>query len=426
MFSSTRRRIVASIGAAAALSLALASCASTPPAEDGPVTLTFQALPIDDATTAVFESVVDSWNADNPDVQVELRFGDWDSVNDQLVTQFVGGTAPDIIHNETASMVSFAGQGYLADLDFSEEVSAALSEGTLGTVTTADGLVFAAPFLLQSYVAFANVDAFEAAGVPLPDGDDLAWSDFQEVAQQLTGDGKYGVCWGLKQPTAPIVTMAPQFGGEFFSSADADAEITIGDGELAIPELIHEMAYTDQSIDPVSLTLNVVEPVTSFVNGECAIFVSGNFMGAGIGSSAPEGFDWTILPPFSGTEGTAQVGNPQTLSVSASSEHIEQATAFIDYWMGASNLAELAQTTWLLPPTQEALDQVAANTEGQPGWAGALRSGENFVGAPLLFVDGYQQWKDQIAQPAFQQYLANAISLDELEKQLVDGWASVR
>ena len=56
--------------------------------------------------------------------------GSWDNVHDQLVTQFAGGTAPDIIHDESADIVGFAEQGYLADLTpyLSEEVKADVSE----------------------------------------------------------------------------------------------------------------------------------------------------------------------------------------------------------------------------------------------------------------------------------------------------------
>ena len=55
-------------------------------------------------------------NAANPNIQVEYIQGSWDSVHDQLVTQFAGETAPDIIHDESADMTGFAQGGYLADL----------------------------------------------------------------------------------------------------------------------------------------------------------------------------------------------------------------------------------------------------------------------------------------------------------------------
>ena len=58
-----------------------------------------------------------------------------------------------------------------------------------------------------------------------------------------------------------------------------------------------------------------------------------------------------VLPPLAGTEGANQAANPQTLSVSAQSEHIEEAAAFIDFFIGADNLATLAQGDALIPAT---------------------------------------------------------------------------
>ncbi|RZI81249.1 MAG: sugar ABC transporter substrate-binding protein, partial [Microbacterium sp.] len=46
-------------------------------------------------------------------------------------------------------------------------------------------------------------------------------------------------------------------------------------------------------------------------------------------------------------------------------------------------------------------------------------------GPPFLKVSKYTEWKDTIATPAFQQFLADQISRDELAKQLTDGWADV-
>ena len=67
-----------------------------------------------------------------------MRQGSWDNVHDELVTQFAGGTAPDIIHDESADIEGFAEQGYLADLTpyFSEELIADVPEGVWQAVTT--------------------------------------------------------------------------------------------------------------------------------------------------------------------------------------------------------------------------------------------------------------------------------------------------
>ena len=91
--------------------------------------------------------------------------------HDQLTTQFAGGTAPDIIHFESAAIGGFAQQGYLADLSpyLSDDVKASVSDDIWATVSTPDGAIIAAPTLLQSYVVFANTDVFDAAGVAVPD-----------------------------------------------------------------------------------------------------------------------------------------------------------------------------------------------------------------------------------------------------------------
>ena len=93
-------------GAAAALGIALAGVRHVgrgAHASGDPITLKFQSLAFQDSTIAATEAIVDAWNAANPDVQVEILQGSWDNVHDQLITQFAGGTAPDIIHYESAA-----------------------------------------------------------------------------------------------------------------------------------------------------------------------------------------------------------------------------------------------------------------------------------------------------------------------------------
>ena len=84
--------------------------------------------------------------------------------------------APDIIHFESAAhrrsspsrATSPTCPAYLSD-----DVDGGVSEDVWETVTTVDGEIIAAPTLLQSYVVFANTDVLEAAGVEVPTGDTL-------------------------------------------------------------------------------------------------------------------------------------------------------------------------------------------------------------------------------------------------------------
>jgi multiple sugar transport system substrate-binding protein len=428
-----KRKALLGIGAAAAL--LLSGCAlnggESPDdsgSAEGPVTLTFQSLAYQDSTVAAVKEIVDSWNGDNPDIQIKLTQGTWDNVHDQLVTQFQGGTAPDIIHDESSDIMGFAEQGYLADLGdrLSAEVKDAVSEDVWNTVTTADGKVIAAPTLLQTYVVFANTDAFAAAGVDVPSGDQLTWDELRSIAKQLTADGRFGVGWGLKQPTAAVMNTALGFDGTFFATKDdGSATIDVGDEEVAVPEKIHAMAYGDRSLDPVTLTQSGTDVLPGFLGGRYAMYVGGNFLAQQITESAPDGFKWTVLPPLAGSAGPTQAANPQTMSVSAQSKAPEQAAKFIDYFMNADNQAKLAQGDWLIPASKPARDVVAEQTKDTPVWTPILASGEDLAGAPFQKAKNYPQWKDQYATPALQQYFANSISLEDLKKQLTDGWSAI-
>ena len=391
-----------------------------------PITLTFQSLAFQEATVAATESIVADWNEANPDVQVEIRQGSWDNVNDELVTQFAGGSAPDIIHYESAGIAPFATQGYLADLSglLSEDTTAAVSEDVWGTVTTADGAVVAAPTLMQSYVVFANTDAIEAAGAEVPTGETLSWDDFQALASTLTTDDQAGLGWGLKSPTASIMNLALGFGGDFFTTEGEETTFEAGDAEMEVPSRIHAMAYEDGSIDQLSLSLSGSDALAGFTAGDYAMFVGGNFYAQQLATDAPD-FAWAVLPPLAGSEGADQAANPQTMSVSAESEHVEEAAAFIDFFMGADNLAALAQGDALIPATAAAREIVATATGGENGWDAILASGEHLVAAPFQSVLEYTQWKDEEATPAFQEYFADSISLEDLQARLTDGWDKV-
>jgi multiple sugar transport system substrate-binding protein len=391
------------------------------------VELTFSTYAFQEPTVAATEEIVAAWNEANPDIQVELVMTSAENVHDQLVTQFAGGTAPDIIHDESADILGFAEQGYLADLSpyLSEDVVASVSEGIWQSVTASDGSVIAAPTLLQSYVVFANVDAFEAAGIELPAGETLLWDDFEQLAVDLAGDDGYGLGWGLRSPTATIMNLSLGFGGDWWEGTGTDVTFEAGDAELEVPRRIHALAYEANALDPVSLTLSGGDAMPGFIGGDYAMWAAPDFWAQQLVASAPEDLNWTVLPPLAGPEGATQAANPQTLSVAADSEHPEEATAFINFVMEAENLAALAQGDWLIPASQAARDAVLEETGGENGWEQILASGELLVAAPFQFVTNYPQWREQVATPAFQQFLADSIDLEGLRTQLTDGWNQI-
>lgn len=415
------------LGAVLALTGGVVTAATTTAGASGePVELTFSTFAFQEETVAATDAIVAAWNEANPDIQVEVIYSSAESVQDELTTQFAGGTAPDIIHHESSGMLTFAEQGYLADLTpyLSEEVTADVSEGIWSAVTASDGSIIAAPTLLQSYVVFANLDAIEAAGLEVPAGETMTWDDFAALAQGLTTDDAYGVGWGLKSPTAAIMNLSLGFGGDFFTGTGEEATMEVADAELEVPQRIYDLAYTDGAMDPVSMTLGGTDAVNGFVAGDYAMFVGGDYLARQIMTAEPE-FTWDVLPPLAGSVGAEQAANPQTLSVNIDSEHPEEATQFINFVMQADNLAQLAEGDWLIPSSTTAREALLESTGGENGWDQVLASGDHLVAAPFQFATNYPQWKDQIATPAFQTFLNGGGDAEALASELTDGWSQV-
>jgi ABC-type glycerol-3-phosphate transport system substrate-binding protein len=394
--------------------------------DEGPVTLRFQALSDQPAAIEATENIVAEWNDANPDVQVEIVPAGWDGIYDKLITQFNSGSAPDIIHFEAASIVPFARDGYLADLSehMSDERRADIPEGILESVTV-DDQVIAYPTELQSYMAFANRAMLEDAGVEIPTGDTMTWDELREIAQATTSGDVYGLAWGLASPTATFMSMAPQFGGTYFEGTGTDASLAIGEGEMALPELVHTMAYEDKTILPVTLTQSGGEALASFYAGDAAMTVQGSFQAANIAADAPDDLEWVVLPPLEGPDGADQVANPQTLSVNIDSANVEQSVEFIEYFTQPENLAALNEADALIPATTSAQDLMASNLGEEQGWSTILSSGQHFTSGPFLFVDQYAQWKDTVATPAYQRYLARDIDAAQLATLLQEGWDEI-
>ncbi|POX68374.1 hypothetical protein C3481_09670 [Microbacterium sp. Ru50] len=390
------------------------------------VTLQFQSLSDQPATQAAISEIVDAWNAEHDDVQVKIIQAGWDGTYDKLITQFSGGTAPDIIHFEASSIVSFAADGYLADLTdlIDPELKSDISDGIWESVTH-DGQIVAYPSTLQSYMAFANADLLAEAGVEVPTGDTMTWDQLQEIAKATTTADHYGLGWGLGSPTATMMSLSMGFDGGYFDGEGDDVTIEVGDDELAVPERIHEMAYTDRSIDPTSLTQSGSDVLPSFYGGKVALTVQGSFQATNIAADAPEGLNWVALPPLEGSAGAIQAANPQTYSVNIDSEHVEESAEFLNFFMDGENLAKIAYADALIPSSGAARTQVAELAGDDAAWKQVLASGEGLEGPPFLKVSKYTEWKDTIATPAFQQYLADQIDRDQLAAQLSDGWTDV-
>jgi ABC-type glycerol-3-phosphate transport system substrate-binding protein len=415
-----------SFGVIAALALCgalAASAAQAAPRKQNVVNLTFATYVWQPTTVAAVKSIVDSWNKTHSGIQVQILPVDVNSVHDKLLTNFVGGTAADVVHDEAADIAGFTGQGYLANLTplIPKSLKRSMPKAVWDTVNYSHRIT-GVPIMLQTYNVFANMDLLKAAGVPAPTiKKPWTWTQFRTYAKKLSTGGNYGVCWGLKSPTAAIQTLSLNWGGQWAYLEKGKWNLRVGPAEQTMLTTIHDMIYVDKSIDPAAVGLSGSAVLPAFFGGKCAMTVQGNYQVQGMLEQAPKSFNWAMFPPLKGKT-QDQVANPQTLSISQQSQHKKEAMQFIAYALNAQNMAKLAAGDWLIPVNPAAGKIVARTSQAKSAFANAVSAIPFIKKGNWVAIPWYARWKAEVATPAFVQYLANKIDLNQLTNQLVTGW----
>ncbi|MGP2440631.1 ABC transporter substrate-binding protein [Streptomyces sp. JW3] len=414
-----RTRIIA---LTAVLFLLLAGCTGGGGAgdDDGRITLRFQSLAWQQESVAATKDLVAEWNAAHPDIHVEYVQGSWDSVHDQLLTSFEGGEAPDVIHDASDDLADFAYGGYLADLGdlLPARLRADIPASGWQSVTFGDG-IYGVPFLQEPRVLIANAKLLDASGVRIPTVQrPWSWTEFRQVAKRLSGPGRYGVAWPLKEPVSASLNLSLSAGGRLFHrGADGKVTVRVEAGDEVVPRTIHDQVGTDRSASPTTLGSGGSDTLPGFFGGKYAMVPLGFSYRQQIAQQAPEGFEWRVLPAPAGAGGLAQGVSPQTLSIAADSPHKAAAAAFLDFLLRPRNMVRLALGDWMLPTGTAALRSPALRTE-RDGWAVGTALAGSLRPAPAQSVRGYAEWKDKVATPAFQEYYSGAIGAGELRERL--------
>ncbi|HWU12040.1 MAG TPA: extracellular solute-binding protein [Streptomyces sp.] len=417
------RRLPALRAAVTALALLLAGCSGEGGrGAQGVVRLSFQSLAWQKESVEANRQLVREWNAAHPDIQVDYVQGSWDNVHDQLLTSFEGGEAPDIIHDASDDLADFAYGGYLADLRtlLPDRLTGDIPRRSWATTTFGDG-VYGVPFLQEPKVLIANTKILKSSGVRIPTpGNPWSWPEFRQVTGKLTKKGTYGVAWPLKEPVSVTLNLGLSAGGQLFHrGADGKVTIRFGEGDRVMPGTVRDQVNSQRSAARSALGMGGSDTLPGFFGGKYAMVPLGFSYRQQVVEQAPEGFEWTVLPPPAGRGGLAQGVSPQTLSVAEDSPHKEEAVQFIDFLLRPANMVRLARGDWMLPTGTEALADPALHTE-EDGWATGTALARALRPAPAQSVRGYPEWKDKVATPALQEYYSGAIGTEELKKRLVE------
>src|SRR5690349_40541 len=178
------RSIIAVLGAATALSLALTGCSSGDDESggDGKTTLTLAGWSL--ATTPEFKLLADGFHTKNPNITVELKEYDPKNYDTQMIADLAAGSAPDVYVQKTLkNFYTYQNGKQLLDVS---AVASGLGSAAQGLpFYQVDGKTFAVPYRQDSWVIYYNKAIFDKAKVKYPDGS-WTWDDYAAAGKQLT------------------------------------------------------------------------------------------------------------------------------------------------------------------------------------------------------------------------------------------------
>ena len=144
-----------------------------------------------DVTKAVGEcgiitSLINKFNADNPDVHVNVSTVEWPGY-DQLTAQFASGDAPDIVTIHESALSDYQSKGLLMPLDdllksvgvTPDAFTDAAREGA-----TKDGKIYGLPIDSWTMLYHINMDLFKQAGLVNADGTPILPKSPEELLAQ--------------------------------------------------------------------------------------------------------------------------------------------------------------------------------------------------------------------------------------------------
>jgi len=337
-----------------ALSMLLGACSpkttptTTPTTTNEPVTLKILEQ-FSDAEATKFDEIVMKFEAANPSIKIEIERNDEADYYDKLVTQVMGGSAPDIARVEPPKAAQYIAAGYAANLDnyISSDLRSQFFDGALEPLIK-DGSLFGVPQDLATMVLVYRTDLFQNAGISHPP---TTWDELVADAKLLTNpaEGVYGISlfggWGAFE----FYPWFWQAGGEMLKQEGENTTITFNSQEgVDALQFWVDLVYKYEVMPTGTANIGEDEVKGPFVAGKVAMFTSGPWIIASLKEITDIEGKWSLAPLPAGKMNASVLGG-MDLIVMEQSSHKDEAAKFINFLMQDDIQLDWAKSLGFLP-----------------------------------------------------------------------------
>lgn len=335
-------------------------------AQDETITLTMTAWDV--ATTPYWQAVIDAYEAQNPNVKVELIDLASSDYGDVINVRLSGGDDTDIITvKDIPGYAAMLTRNQVIPLnDYIDEAGLDLSlySGAADELTY-EGAIYGLPFRSDIWIMYYNKDIFDAAGLDYPTND-MTWDEFDAVARELTSgsgaDKIYGAHFHVWRSCVQLATVQ-----------DGLNSVISDDYSFMAPtyNMVTSMQKDGIIMDYGELKAGNIHYSGVFKNGQAAMLPMGSwFIGSLIAAQDAGEFDfgWGVAayPHPEGVAAGTTAGTLTSLAINAKSDAKDAAWDFVQFYTGVEGAKALAATGNLPAVRTPEVLEIFASLDGVP------------------------------------------------------------
>lgn len=289
-------------------------------------------------------SLVEAFEAENPDINIEAENIPWNSYYDNLYTAIVAGAAPDTAMVKMFAQPRLVELGALEPLDAfidawdgKAEVQDNLYELTKG----ADGKSYYLPIQYVVLYLYYRPDLFSAAGIEPP----TTCDEFRTAAKALTNGDTYGFGFrggkgGHDHWASLVLSTGANFGADGMTS----------DSAVAATDFVLDLFQEDKVFPPSAPNDGFKEIISAFKAGKTAMTIHHIGSSAGMVEALGDKVSATVVPECGGGRWTA-FGDEST-AILTSAANKDAAWKWISFLSSKGHNATFNKATGQLPVTK--------------------------------------------------------------------------
>lgn len=309
----------------------------------------------DPAELAAYQTLVDRFEANHPEIQVEvIQVPSQSDYRKRLVADLTAGAPADVVFFNYRLYASFAEAGALQPLSDYLKNSRVIQESDFYPQAMEpfkwQGEQMCIPQNISSLVVYYNKDLFQQAGVPFP-AKGWTWDDFTSTALALTkdldGDGltdQFGA--GIEPEFIRLAPFIWQSGGEIVDDPSDPSTLLLDTNEAFDAVNFFVGLQTVHHVAPNAEEEKSEDSESRFINGRAAMYFNSRRVVPALRESA--NFDWDVAALPQG-KSPATILHADGYCIPSASKNKDAAWTFIEFANSVEGQTIVASTGRTVP-----------------------------------------------------------------------------